>query len=82
MAGYTVICVIVVFGPKFPVRYGVVSLLYILVDLLDLDHLLLFIISLAITYTPCCIGWNYHFSRSFISDPPSGNESPFNAQHN
>ena len=49
MAGYTVICVIVVFGPKFPVRCGVVSLLYILVDLLDLDHLLLFIISLAIT---------------------------------
>ena len=61
MAGYTVICVIIVGGPKFPVRCGVVSLLYILVDLLDVDHQLIFIISLVITYTPRCIGWNYHF---------------------
>ena len=70
MAGYTVICVIVVIGPKFPVRCGVVSLLYIFVDLLDLDHLLQFIISLAITYTPRCIRVELSFLSEFYFRSP------------
>ena len=81
MAGYTVICVIVVVGPKFPVRCRLVSLLYIL---LDPDHLLRFRIPLAIYYLYSSLyqgGIIISLIDSF-SDPLSGNYSPFNAPHN